>query len=260
MPPQELIHVTCTGYVAPSGAQRLVSRKGWGEHTGVTHAYHMGCYAALPAVRLARGQLALRFVSDARIDIVHTELCSLHFDPTAHSPEQIVVQTLFADGYMRFAVRSRRGDGPALSVLAQREEMVPDSAGAMSWACSDRAMRMSLARDVPERIAGYLPGFLDRLHRDAGLSFASERSTCFFAVHPGGPRILDAIRARLEATESQIAASRRVLFEHGNMSSATLPHVWRDLLEDGDVPLGSVICTVAFGPGLTCAGAVLRKE
>jgi predicted naringenin-chalcone synthase len=259
VPPQEMIHVTCTGYVSPSAAQRLVSRKGWGERTGVTHAYHMGCYAALPAVRLARGQLALGFVADARIDVVHTEVCSLHFDPTVHSPEQIVVQTLFADGYMRYAVRSRRADGAALCVLAQREEIVPNSAGAMSWTCSDRAMRMSLARDIPERIARYLPGFLDRLHRDAGLSFARERSTCFFAVHPGGPRILDAIAARLEVSESQIAASRRVLFEHGNMSSATLPHVWRDLLEDKAVPLGSLISTVAFGPGLTCAGAVLRK-
>ena len=41
VPPRELIHVTCTGYVAPSGAQRLVASKGWGERTHVTHAYHL---------------------------------------------------------------------------------------------------------------------------------------------------------------------------------------------------------------------------
>ena len=54
-PPGALIHVTCTGYVAPSAAQRLVAGRDWGRATEVLHAYHMGCYAALPAIRLAAG-------------------------------------------------------------------------------------------------------------------------------------------------------------------------------------------------------------
>ena len=51
--PDDLVHVTCTGYASPSGAQQLVARRGW--QTRVTHAYHMGCYAAVPAVRIAPG-------------------------------------------------------------------------------------------------------------------------------------------------------------------------------------------------------------
>jgi 2-polyprenyl-6-hydroxyphenyl methylase/3-demethylubiquinone-9 3-methyltransferase len=77
-PPDDLIHVTCTGYVSPSGAQLMVAHKGWGAATRVTHAYHMGCYAALPAVRMAAGFSA---IGARRVDIVHTELCSLHLDP-----------------------------------------------------------------------------------------------------------------------------------------------------------------------------------
>jgi predicted naringenin-chalcone synthase len=184
-----------------------------------------------------------------------------HIDPRVGiAPEQLVVQTLFADGYMLYSVRGSCPDGRALRVLAQRDEILPDSLSAMTWSCSDHAMRMSLARDVPERVAGVLPAFLERLHADAGLSFAREWPSAFLAAHPGGPRILNALAARLEAREPQIAASRRVLHEHGNMSSATLPHVWRDLLEDSQIPLGALIITVAFGPGLTCAGALLRKE
>jgi len=76
-PPAVLIHVTCTGYLAPSGAQRLVAGRDWGRSTEVIHAYHMGCYASLPAVRLAAG-----FVGGgrSRVDLVHTELCTLHMD------------------------------------------------------------------------------------------------------------------------------------------------------------------------------------
>src|SRR5262249_2307540 len=73
-PPDDLIHVTCTGYVSPSAAQNLVATRGWGARTRVTHAYHMGCYAALPALRIAAGFVASGSV---RADVVHTELCSL---------------------------------------------------------------------------------------------------------------------------------------------------------------------------------------
>ena len=43
-PPDDLIHVSCTGYVSPSGAQKIASKRNWGLKTTVTHAYHMGCY------------------------------------------------------------------------------------------------------------------------------------------------------------------------------------------------------------------------
>jgi predicted naringenin-chalcone synthase len=58
VPPDDLIHVTCTGYVSPNGAQKLVARRGWGATTRVTTAYHMGCYAALPGLRIASGFVA----------------------------------------------------------------------------------------------------------------------------------------------------------------------------------------------------------
>lgn len=123
-PPSELIHVTCTGYVAPSGAQHLVAHKDWGAHTHVTHAYHMGCYAAFPAIRIAAGQLALPAAlapnaARRRADIVHTELCTLHLDPSDHSAEQCVVQSLFADGFIRYSLIE--SDGPGLELLALSE-------------------------------------------------------------------------------------------------------------------------------------------
>lgn len=57
VPPGDVIHVICTGYTSPSGAQKLVADKGWGAQTRVTHAYQMGCCAAFPALRIAAGFL-----------------------------------------------------------------------------------------------------------------------------------------------------------------------------------------------------------
>jgi predicted naringenin-chalcone synthase len=263
-PPSDLLHVTCTGYESPSAAQRLVTSRGWGKHTRVTHAYHMGCYATLPALRIASAVAAVersRGGSGRVIDIVHSELCSLHVNPVLHTPEQIVVQTLFADGFIAYSVTGRPrslGDAPALGLLALREETLPDSVEAMAWVCSDSGMQMTLARDVPERIRASLGDFVAGLCEQAEVG-EKERQSALFAIHPGGPRILDLVRDELHLSEEQIAFSRRVLFARGNVSSATLPHIWLDLLESDAVPDGQPIVSLAFGPGLTLSGAVLRK-
>ena len=255
-PPRDLIHVTCTGYVAPSGAQELAAKRGWGERTRVTHAYHMGCYAAFPALRMAQGALSAR---EGRVDIVHTELCSLHLDPGAHALEQLVVQSLFADGLIRYSVDEDRGqDG--LLLLALDERLIADSADSMSWIQSDHGMLMTLARDVPARIRGELHAFVHALLHRAGLSPEAELPRAAFAIHPGGPRIIDAVCDVFSLTEEQARESREVLSEHGNMSSATLPHVWSRMLASPALASGSVIVSLAFGPGLTLCGGVMRKR
>ncbi len=256
--PDDLVHVTCTGYVSPSGAQRLVSRKGWGGRTRVTHAYHMGCYAAVPALRIATG--LARSSDGARVDVVHTELCSLHFDPSVHTPEQLVVQSLFADGTARYTVGDDAGGAPALRLLALHEVLSGDSEDAMKWSLGDHGMRMTLSREIPDRLARAVRPFVGDLALRAGLDFSRERTRSVFAVHPGGPKIIDVVRDALELDERQVATSRDVLRRYGNMSSATLPHIWSSLLEDDDVPHGTLVVSVAFGPGLTFAGALLRKE
>jgi len=261
--PSEIIHVTCTGYVAPSGAQRLVASKGWGKDTQVTHAYHMGCYAAFPAIRLAAGHLGLPVAlvpanSVRRTDIVHTELCTLHLDPSDHSAEQCVVQSLFADGFIRYSLCDDGGQA-GLSVLSLSENILPDSADSMGWSVADFGMHMTLARDVPDRIATSLRAFVSELFRKADIGLAENLRSTIFAVHPGGPKIIDGVRDVLELSDEQLRTSRDVLLDHGNMSSATLPHVWMRLLESPEVRPGTLVLSLAFGPGLTVCGGLFRK-
>jgi predicted naringenin-chalcone synthase len=51
-----------------------------------------------------------------------------------------------------------------------------------------------------------------------------------------------------------------VLKACGNMSSATLPHVWAGMLTDAEVLPDTLITSLAFGPGLTLYGTMLRKS
>jgi predicted naringenin-chalcone synthase len=263
-PPSDLLHVSCTGYVSPSAIQRLIELKHWNDRTQATQVYHMGCYAALPALRIAAGLLSHREDLRSRAVIVHTELCTLHFNPGDHSPEQLIVQTLFADGHIRYSLvpgkdgESLDGDS-AFEVLAVREEIVPDSLDDMTWFLSDWGFQMTLSREVPGKIAACLPTFLSALFADAGLSYSEEAGAAIFAVHPGGPRILDSVEELLRLEKGQLQLSRAVLFDRGNMSSATLPHIWMAAAADNGIKLGTLIVSLAFGPGLTIAGALFRK-
>lgn len=256
--PAALVHVTCTGYTAPSPAQRLVSARGWGQRTQVLHAYHMGCYAAHPALRIAAGALALPAVRGS-VDIVHTELCSLHLNSRRPDPEQLVIQSLFADGYMRYRLQaSPPTRGASFEVLALQEEVLPKSTGAMTWTPGPFHFTMTLGKDVPQLLTHALPGFIRRLFAQAGVQ--ASRARIAYAIHPGGPRILEWAQRALGLSDADLRWSRQVLREHGNMSSATLPHIWQAMLRDPRLPTGTLVVSVGAGPGLTLSGALLRKH
>jgi len=264
--PDGMVHVTCTGYSAPSGAQRLVSLRGWGQETPVLHAYHMGCYAAHPAIQIAAGQLAVSKKKNMSIDVVHTELCSLHLNPANHDPSQLIIQSLFADGFIKYRLSEvgaeSTGKGPSdyLEILAVRDEIVPDSKQAMRWVTGPLHFTMELSKEVPTLFASALPRFVDRLFQEAAIDLAAEKSKTVFAIHPGGPRIIQLAQDILDLEPNQVAWSRHILRDHGNMSSATLPHIWQSILQDQNVPDGTLVASIGAGPGLTLSGILFRKH
>jgi len=233
------IHVTCTGYVSPSVVQILTSTRGWGEKVECLHAYHMGCYAALPALRMARG--------GGETDILHTELCTLHLNPSDHDPEQLVIQSLFADGVIRYHVSDSVRPESGFEILGLRENVAQSSLDQMTWGLSQRQFAMTLAREVPKSVQGAVGGIVKPW----------QTPDAVYAIHPGGPRIIDAVKEALGLSEEQVFFSREVLRLHGNMSSATLPHVWEKML--GEIPNGTPVISMAFGPGLTISASHMRK-
>lgn len=255
--PSHLIHVTCTGYVSPSPAQKLISLRDAGRTTTVTHAYHMGCYGAFPAIRIASGFLSLPSPSP-KTDIVHTELCSLHMHPLRHSNEQLLVQSLFGDGFIKYSVLPNC-DAPHLRVQALLEETIADSSHSMTWRCEDEGLGMTLTKDVPLLISRALEGYLERLCSQIGWSVEMAKNEALFAVHPGGPKILQHVEGMLRLSPWQMQHSKDVLRSFGNMSSATLPHIWENILLDPAVPRGTKIISLAFGPGLCISGGLFAK-
>jgi len=252
--PEDLIHTTCTGYSSPSPAQRLLSEKKNGHLTTLTHAYHMGCYASIPSIRMGSSFI---HKGSRSCDVVHTEFCSLHMDPLNHSLGQLVIESLFADGAISYQLV---GEAPknkkSLKILDIREELIPDSLHGMSWQPSHFGFAMTLSKEVPQLIARYVKPFVDKMLIKSGLN---PETQMIYAIHPGGPKIIDEMKVCLNLEQEMVKHSCEVLKNHGNMSSATLPHVWEKILQDDTISDGTPIVSLAFGPGLTIAGAVFQK-
>jgi predicted naringenin-chalcone synthase len=252
-PPSHLIHTSCTGYVSPSPAQKLISKRKWGQDTSLTHAYHMGCYGSIPSLKIARGLL---HQDTDKVDIVHTEFCSLHMDPLNHGMGQLVIESLFADGAICYHVGNKiNPQERGLKVLAISEEIIEDSLHGMSWETGNTSFLMTLSKDVPSLIAKATGAFVERLLQP----FDLKASNCLFAIHPGGPKIVEQIAELFKLEKWQFAHTLEILKTRGNMSSATLPHVWELVVHDETIKKGQPIVSLAFGPGLTIAGVLLQK-
>jgi predicted naringenin-chalcone synthase len=270
-PPKNMLHVTCTGYSSPSSAQLLVSNKGWGNITKVTHAYHMGCYAALPSLRMGHGfllqekQLSINAKENPlsnRVDIIHTEMCTLHFNPSLHDPSQFIVQSLFSDGFICYSLYDTNTfylseciNG--FEVLVNHETILSHCSDSMSWDLFDYGFQMKLSGKVPSIIAENIENFINKMFENIDSLFAEIKENIIFAIHPGGPKIIHFIRDILGLSSESILFSENILRMFGNMSSATLPHIWEAILKS-QPQKGALVVSLAFGPGLTISGSIMR--
>ena len=155
-PPDDIIHVSCSGYLSPNPVEQLVSGKRW-TATTVTNSYHMGCYGSIPALRMAGGFLAASAHDPAgpkrQVDIVHTEYLSLHFDLSKITVQNYILTSLFGDGLIKYSAvpfaEARRRKLSGLKLLATKEALLGNSLADMSWNLSATSFEMTLSKKVP---------------------------------------------------------------------------------------------------------------
>jgi predicted naringenin-chalcone synthase len=238
---------SCTGYVTP-GLDILLARDlGMAPGTQRLFIGHMGCYAALPGLGVvadyvtARGRPAV---------LLCLELTSLHVQPPSADAGQIVAHSLFSDAAAAVVLLP---GGPGYEVLDVDSVTDATTADHMTWDVTDLGFRMGLSQRVPDVLDMHVESLVDGLLSRHGLG---RDDVDGWAVHPGGPRILDVVSNRLELTGADMAASRRVLAEHGNCSSPTVLMILDELR-----PLAPRhVLAMAFGPGLTLYATLLRAR
>jgi predicted naringenin-chalcone synthase len=244
---------SCTGYVTP-GLDILLARDlGLAPAAQRLFIGHMGCYAAMPGLGTVSDFVAAR--SQPAL-LLCAELPSLHVQPPTADPQQIVAHALFSDGAAAVVVVPGETSGvPATGGYTVTEvASVTDTATAdqMTWDVTDLGFRMGLSAQVPDVLAMHVgPLVADLLARHS----LAKSDIDGWAVHPGGPRILDVVERELGLTEEQMSASRDGLAAHGNCSSATILLIIDAMLRSPVPP--KRLLALAFGPGLTLYATLL---
>ncbi|MCL4179211.1 MAG: type III polyketide synthase [Verrucomicrobia bacterium] len=241
-----IITVSCTGFVNPGPDYRIVTELGLPSTVQRYNLGFMGCYAALPALRMAQQFCLAR--PDAVVLVVCLELCSLHMQMKS-TPDSILGNALFADGAAAALVSALppADDCPALALDGFNSAIVEEGVRDMAWEIGDNGFNLVLSSYVPDVIAVNVDRIVGGLLAAHGLEVSE---VPLWAVHPGGKAILDKVEKSLGLEPWQLRPSREVLRECGNMSSVTILFVLeRMLLEHGLEP--STVAALAFGPGLT---------
>jgi predicted naringenin-chalcone synthase len=270
-----VVTASCTGFEAPGVDLAVFEALGIPRGCRRVHIGFMGCHAAINALAVARD--AARSDPAACVLVVCVEVSSVHFHGSAR-PDQIVADALFADGAAAFVVlgadaasahdaaRTAVADTPAradadssacacdLRLEGAHSVVLPDSRDDMRWQIGDHGFEMTLGARVPEILRGAVGPWVRRTLESAhSLGLDAVRS---WAIHPGGPRVLDSVLEGLALPPSAGDDSRAVLREHGNMSSATIGFILARLAR---APEPGPIAALAFGPGLVGELLVLRR-
>lgn len=255
--PGEVTHIvfaSCTGFANPGPDYHIIRELGLPDSVQRYTLGFMGCYAAFPALRMA----AQFCEADPKavVLVMCLELCSLHMQIN-DQPDCILANSLFADGAAAALVSSRKPSPgqPAYRVQGFASALVTDGEADMAWDIGNEGFNIVLSSYVPEILGSRVRPLLEEVLQRGGLTLQQVEE---WAVHPGGRAILDKVEESLGLPDEALQASRQVLRDYGNMSSATVLFVLKELLDTADE--GSALtCAMAFGPGLTVETAMLER-
>lgn len=249
--PDDITHivtVSCTGFTAPGLDCRIIEELGLRPTVERTHVGFMGCHGAINGLRVARAYAGSE--PRAKILLCAVELCSVHYH-YGWDPKRVVANALFADGAAA-VVGVPAQDRSAWQVAATGSCLFPDSDHAMTWDIGDHGFEMTLSSRVPNLIEAHLRPWLEAWLNQHDLDIARIGS---WAIHPGGPRVLNSVGRALDIDTDVTAVSREVLAECGNMSSPTVLFIL-DRLRRRNALRPCV--ALGFGPGLIVEAVLIR--
>jgi predicted naringenin-chalcone synthase len=240
-----LITVSCTGMSAPGLDLQVMELMDLPRNIFRTSVNFMGCYAAIHALKM--GDMICRTEKNAKVLIVCTELCTLHFQRSA-SIDNIASSLLFGDGAAAVLMTSDENQAKGVRLDNFYGEVVPKGKKDMAWELSSTGFLMTLSGYVPDLIREDIEPLVQRALQKNNLS---QNDITHWCIHPGGRKILETVSSSLKLHSEDLNHSYQVLRHYGNMSSPTILFVLKDMLHQLDYKKPNHIFGLAFGPGLT---------
>ncbi|QFG20102.1 type III polyketide synthase [Actinomadura sp. WMMB 499] len=242
---------TTTTHSAP-GLDGLLRELGLARDAQALSLGPMGCYAALPSVAACRDWVE---VHGRPAVLLLTDLFSPHLQPPPYDREQAVVLTLFGDGAAAVVLQPGEAGLPGLDVVDTETLTAAEHASDLQVHVGDHGLSIRLAPTMPDVVAAAVPGPVDALLARNGLR---REDIAWWALHPGGRRIIDRVEEVLDLPARSVAESRAVMRAHGNTAGPAVMAVLERLWRAAPPGRGEHAVAIACGPGATLWAALLR--
>ncbi len=240
---------TCTGYLCPGIATYCIEELGLSPQVKAFDLVGLGCGGALPNIQLAQDHLIAN--PNGIVLSIAVEICSATFQ-MGDDISLLISNAIFGDGAAA-ALLWCKDDG--VELFKTESLFSPANRNDVRYLYKNGALHNKLSISLPKITAGFVPTLVETLLSSAGLSIPD---IDHWAIHPGGEKILSNIQAALGLSDSDMAPSRSVLSNYGNMSSPSVLFELKEILDNtSDSP--GWIAALAFGAGMSLHGYLLKK-
>jgi alkylresorcinol/alkylpyrone synthase len=260
-----VVSTSVTGIAAPSLEARLATTLGLRPDVKRVPVFGLGCVAG--AAGLARLHDYLVGHPDEVALLLSVELCSLTLQRADASMQNLIAGALFGDGAaaalavgadragLTGELDSQPDPGPGPAIVATRSHLFPGTEDLLGWTIGDTGFHIMLGPDLPDVVRDQLRPVVDDFLADHDVKTGEVTA---WICHPGGPKVLDAVRDAVGLPARALELAWRHLAEVGNLSSASVLHILRDTLALQPPPPGTPGLLMAMGPGF-CVELVLLR-
>ncbi|KAL5728383.1 hypothetical protein ACHQM5_001475 [Ranunculus cassubicifolius] len=253
-----LVYVTSSEIRLPGGDLYLSSQLGLKNTVGRVMLYFLGCYGGVTGLRVAKDIAENN--PGSRVLLTTSETTILGFRPPSMSrPYDLVGAALFGDGAAAVIIGADPIIGvekPFMELNYAVQQFLPGTSHIIDGRLTEEGINFKLGRDLPQKIEDNIEEFCKTLMEKSGLK---EYNDLFWAVHPGGPAILNKLEKNLQLKEEKLQCSRKALMDFGNVSSNTIFYVFDYMREELKKSGEEWGLALAFGPGITFEGILVRS-
>jgi Predicted naringenin-chalcone synthase len=259
-----IIFVSSTGIATPTIDALLINELKLDPHLKRTPLWGLGCVGG--AVGLSRALEYTRAFPGSAVLLIALEICSLAFLRDDYSKSNIIATALFSDGAAAVLVAGKEHKGlwvesresaAGVNLIDSYSTTYYDSLDVMGWEIVDTGFKAIFSKDIPTIVRKYVRANIEELLEKHNLRLSDIKH---FVVHPGGQKVINAYEESLGLSNGAFGYSRKVLREHGNMSSPTVLYVLKEFLDDGKFSRGDYGLISALGPGFSSELILFRVE
>ncbi|WP_309234567.1 3-oxoacyl-[acyl-carrier-protein] synthase III C-terminal domain-containing protein [Nocardia sp. XZ_19_385] len=262
----QLVFVTSTGFIAPGVDVAVVKKLGLSPSVSRVLINFMGCAAAMNGIRSATDYV--RAHPDKKSLVIALELSSVNA-AFGDNVNDVIIHSLFGDGCGAVVIGASQVHQPlapgSVVIRDSFSRLFDDAEDGIVLRVNDNGITCELAESLPEYILqGVDPVVTEALQRN-GLQ---KSDVDLWAIHPGGPKIIEQSARSLGIPPETAAPSWDILAEHGNMLSVSLIFVLENMLNrlvtpqaalpqrtQSDKPISTGVA-FSFAPGVTLEGMI----